>query len=155
MNKYSVVLQRIYYLNPRSSVDNDLLRTRKRGTIWSKVTLLLLVSNSVTTLHDAALNFLRHKHFVILSGLSGTGKTQLALKYARAARGLNSNSEPDPLIFECPVRPEWTDPTGLTGYFDVLHQPLCRSDVQINGASLVSHRHRSDRNPPAAETARP
>jgi MoxR-like ATPase len=68
----------------------------------------------------AALNFLKHKHFVILSGLSGTGKTQLALKYARAVHGLTSNTEPDPLIFECPVRPEWTDPTGLTGYYDVL-----------------------------------
>jgi 5-methylcytosine-specific restriction protein B len=68
----------------------------------------------------AALNFLPHKHFVILSGLSGTGKTQLALKYARAVHGLTSNTDDDPLIFECPVRPEWTDPTGLTGYFDVL-----------------------------------
>jgi 5-methylcytosine-specific restriction protein B len=68
----------------------------------------------------AALNFLQHKHFVILSGLSGTGKTQLALKYARAVHGLQSNTDDDPLIFECPVRPEWTDPTGLTGYFDVL-----------------------------------
>lgn len=68
----------------------------------------------------AALNFLTHKHFVILSGLSGTGKTQLALKYARAVHGLASNTDDDPLIFECPVRPEWTDPTGLTGYFDVL-----------------------------------
>lgn len=68
----------------------------------------------------AALNFLHHKHFVILSGLSGTGKTQLALKYARAVHGLTSNSSPDPLIFECPVRPEWTDPTALTGYYDVL-----------------------------------
>lgn len=68
----------------------------------------------------AALNFLPHKHFVILSGISGTGKTQLALKYARAVHGLTSNTDDDPLIFECPVRPEWTDPTGLTGYFDVL-----------------------------------
>lgn len=68
----------------------------------------------------AALNFLDHKHFVILSGLSGTGKTQLALKYARAIHGLTSNTAPDPLLFECPVRPEWTDPTGLTGYYDVL-----------------------------------
>lgn len=68
----------------------------------------------------AALNFLDHKHFVILSGLSGTGKTQLALKYARAVHGLTSNTAPDPLLFECPVRPEWTDPTGLTGYYDVL-----------------------------------
>ncbi|AOJ36411.1 hypothetical protein WJ23_00060 [Burkholderia lata] len=68
----------------------------------------------------AALNFLDHKHFVILSGLSGTGKTQLALKYARAVHGITSYTASDPLIFECPVRPEWTDPTGLTGYFDVL-----------------------------------
>lgn len=68
----------------------------------------------------AALNFLHHKHFVILSGLSGTGKTQLALKYARAVHGLAKNDSPDPLIFECPVRPEWTDPTALTGYYDVL-----------------------------------
>lgn len=68
----------------------------------------------------AALNFLDHKHFVILSGLSGTGKTQLALKYARAIHGLTSNTIADPLLFECPVRPEWTDPSGLTGYYDVL-----------------------------------
>lgn len=68
----------------------------------------------------AALNFLPHKHFVILSGLSGTGKTQLALKYARAVHGVKTNEKPDPLLFVCPVRPEWTDPTGLTGFYDVL-----------------------------------
>lgn len=67
-----------------------------------------------------ALNFLRHKHFVILAGLSGTGKTQLALKYARAVHGISSASATDPLLIVCPVRSEWTDPTGLTGYYDVL-----------------------------------
>jgi MoxR-like ATPase len=67
----------------------------------------------------AALNFLPHKHFVILAGVSGTGKTQLALKYARAVHGLDQYA-PDPFLFVCPVRPEWTDPTGLTGYYDVL-----------------------------------
>lgn len=67
-----------------------------------------------------ALNFLEHKHFVILSGLSGTGKTQLALKYARAVHGLKDMGAPDPFLFVCPVRPEWTDPSGLTGYYDVL-----------------------------------
>jgi len=72
----------------------------------------------VTRLH-AALNFLEHKHFVILSGLSGTGKTQLAIKYAMAVHGLTQGAR-DPLLFECAVRPEWTDPTGLTGYVDVL-----------------------------------
>jgi len=68
----------------------------------------------------AALNFLETKHFVILSGLSGTGKTQLALKYARAVHGVDQSGADDPLLFVCPVRPEWTDPSGLTGYHDVL-----------------------------------
>lgn len=70
--------------------------------------------------YHAAMNFLPHKHFVILAGLSGTGKTQLALMYARAVHGFGDNNTPDPLLFVCPVRPEWTDPTGLTGYYDVL-----------------------------------
>lgn len=73
----------------------------------------------VRRLH-AALNFLPHKHFVILAGLSGSGKTQLALKYARAVHGVKRATDPDPFLFVCPVRPEWTDPTGLTGYYDVL-----------------------------------
>lgn len=68
----------------------------------------------------AALNFLERKHFVILSGLSGTGKTQLAIKYAQAVHGIALDRAEDPLIFVCPVRPEWTDPSGLTGYHDVL-----------------------------------
>ena len=68
----------------------------------------------------AGLNFLERKHFVILSGLSGTGKTLLPRMYARAVHGLSDMEAPDPLLSVCPVRPEWTDPTGLTGYYDVL-----------------------------------
>ncbi|MBF0481651.1 MAG: hypothetical protein HQK82_08240 [Desulfovibrionaceae bacterium] len=70
--------------------------------------------------YHAGLSYLDHKHFVILSGLSGTGKTQLALKYARAVHGLKDMVAPDPFLIVCPVRPEWTDPSGLTGYYDVL-----------------------------------
>ena len=70
--------------------------------------------------YHAGLNFLPHKHFVILSGLSGTGKTRLALHYARAVQGLADKDQEDPFLFVCAVRPEWTDPTGLTGYYDVL-----------------------------------
>ena len=73
----------------------------------------------VRRLH-AGLNFLDRKHFVILSGLSGTGKTLLPLMYARAIHGLSDMEAPDPFLSVCPVRPEWTDPTGLTGYYDVL-----------------------------------
>lgn len=76
------------------------------------------VDDLVERYHEA-LNYLPTKHFAILKGLSGTGKTQLALHYARAVHGLGMG-EPDPLLFVVPVRPEWTDPTGLTGYHDVL-----------------------------------
>ncbi len=69
--------------------------------------------------YHAAMNFLQKKHFVILAGLSGTGKTQLALKYARAVHGVTAEAR-DPFLVVCPVRPEWTDPGGLTGYYDVL-----------------------------------
>jgi 5-methylcytosine-specific restriction enzyme B len=73
----------------------------------------------IARLH-ASLNYTSRKHFAILSGLSGTGKTQLIQQYARAVHGVRSMTERDPLIFMCPVRPDWTDPTGLTGYPDVL-----------------------------------
>ena len=74
---------------------------------------------AVRRLHTG-LNFLERKHFVILSGLSGTGKTLLPRMYARAVHGLPDMEAPDPFLSVCPVRPEWTDPTGLTGYYDVL-----------------------------------
>ncbi|HET6841496.1 MAG TPA: hypothetical protein VFK06_07380 [Candidatus Angelobacter sp.] len=67
----------------------------------------------------SGLNFLPDKHFVILAGLSGTGKTSLVRRYALAVHGINSLEITDPLFFMCPVRPDWTDPTGLTGHFDV------------------------------------
>ena len=68
----------------------------------------------------AGLNYLDKKHFVIVRGLSGTGKTQLAVKYARAVHGLGDMDTHDPFTVVCPVRPEWTDPTALTGYYDIL-----------------------------------
>jgi len=95
-------------------------------------------AGEVRRLH-AALNFLDHKHFVILSGLSGTGKTQLALQYARAVHGLEAGAK-DPFLFVCPVRPEWTDPTSLLGYYDVLSG---RYEVpRFLEAALVATAHR-------------
>jgi 5-methylcytosine-specific restriction protein B len=65
------------------------------------------------TFHDA-------KRFVLLSGLSGTGKTQLLVRYAElvcAHMGL----DPRHHLAKVPVRPDWRDPTGLLGYFNALH----------------------------------
>ncbi|WP_151736786.1 McrB family protein [Paenibacillus tengchongensis] len=70
--------------------------------------------------YHLALNHLAYKHFVILGGISGTGKTQLAILYSKAIHGILNKNQKDPFFFMCPVRPDWTDPSGLTGYFDVI-----------------------------------
>lgn len=73
----------------------------------------------VRRLH-VGLNHLPRKHFVILTGLSGTGKTDLVQKYSQAVHGISRPEAEDPLFFLCAVRPDWTDPSGLTGYHDVI-----------------------------------
>ncbi|OBZ07563.1 hypothetical protein A8L34_25870 [Bacillus sp. FJAT-27264] len=70
--------------------------------------------------YHLALNHLVYKHFVILGGISGTGKTQLAILYSKAVHGILNKNQKDPFFFMCSVRPDWTDPSGLTGYFDVI-----------------------------------
>jgi 5-methylcytosine-specific restriction protein B len=67
-----------------------------------------------------ALNHAEHKHFCILKGLSGTGKTSLAVQYSKAVHGIAEVAVEDPFLFVCAVRSDWTDPTGLTGYYDVI-----------------------------------
>ncbi len=54
---------------------------------------------------------LRAKPFVILAGISGTGKTQLPRKFAEAI-GFNMEEQ----IKQVPVRPDWTDGSELLGY---------------------------------------
>ncbi len=59
------------------------------------------------------------KHFVLLTGLSGTGKTQIVLRYARAVCDL-LDLAPEQHIALVPVSPEWHDPTALLGYVNPL-----------------------------------
>jgi MoxR-like ATPase len=60
------------------------------------------------------------KHFVILRGISGTGKSHLAKTYAYAVLAANSLDEVHDRFVTVPVEPQWTDPTFLVGYEDVL-----------------------------------
>ncbi|WP_338871079.1 hypothetical protein [Myxococcus stipitatus] len=62
-----------------------------------------------------------HKRFVILAGLSGTGKTALVRHYARvycAALNLDLGKHLEVVA----VSPDWKDPTGLLGYYNALHE---------------------------------
>jgi hypothetical protein len=58
---------------------------------------------------------LKAKPFAILAGLSGTGKTRLT---TLLAEGLTEKTLTQYLLL--PVRPDWTDPTPLLGYFNPL-----------------------------------
>ncbi|BCZ45824.1 hypothetical protein psyc5s11_18910 [Clostridium gelidum] len=55
------------------------------------------------------------KPFVILSGISGTGKSKIVELFAEAV-GANTNNERFKLI---PVRPDWSDATDLLGYRNI------------------------------------
>jgi len=61
---------------------------------------------------------LKTKPFVILAGVSGTGKTKLVKLFAEAL-GATSSDQQFTLI---PVRPDWNDPSDLLGYKDLSNQ---------------------------------
>ena len=62
---------------------------------------------------------LQSKPFVLLSGLSGTGKTQLTALFANALTGLPVAAGQAQYRL-LPVRPDWTDSAAIVGYVNLL-----------------------------------
>lgn len=60
------------------------------------------------------------KHFIILSGLSGTGKTAVTRCYAKVVCAL-AKLDMQKHFALVPVSPDWNDPSGLLGYLNALH----------------------------------
>lgn len=93
-----------------------------------------LISNSSFTfpteiIRDLHLNLtsLDDKHFVLLTGISGTGKTQLCRLYANAVYGLEYESE-NPYFSIIPVRPDWTDASALFGYYSTFEKRYVKTE---------------------------
>ncbi|KVN18707.1 MULTISPECIES: hypothetical protein [unclassified Burkholderia] len=80
----------------------------------------LVFNRALVAQLDAALWSHERRHFVVLSGLSGSGKTQLARSYGRALRG-QSPLGTDDGIYVLPVQPGWHDPSPLLGYVNPLN----------------------------------
>lgn len=78
----------------------------------------------VSQLH-AGLWFHPVRHFAVLTGISGSGKTQLALNYAHALHGTSHDESPYVRII--PVQPGWYDPSPLLGYVNPLQEANYRS----------------------------
>ncbi|MDY8109407.1 hypothetical protein U0C82_09670 [Fulvimarina sp. 2208YS6-2-32] len=82
----------------------------------------LVFSDSQIHLIHAAFLAAQGKRFVLLAGLSGTGKTSMARGYAKAyceALGLSYQAHYEQVA----VWPDWTDPSGLLGYVNPLANP--------------------------------
>jgi len=66
---------------------------------------------------------LKSKPFVILSGISGTGKTKIAQLFADyICQHDEKDVEKRKRIAFVPVRPDWMDNKGLLGYFNMLDE---------------------------------
>ncbi len=89
----------------------------------------LVFTDDQIRLFHAALTALEGKRFVLLAGLSGTGKTSLARAYARACcdiLGLPAKRH----YQETAVLPDWTDPTGLLGFVNPLANPPAYQETE-------------------------
>ncbi|MDQ0114952.1 MrcB family domain-containing protein [Paenibacillus harenae] len=79
------------------------------------------------------------KPFVILAGVSGTGKTKLVKLFAEALGATTLNKQ----FSLIPVRPDWSDPSDLLGYKDLsgAYRPGQLAEVLIE-ASKAGNRHK-------------
>jgi len=83
------------------------------------------------------------RHFAVLTGISGSGKTQLALSYARALCG--ESVDVNEQVKVIPVQPGWYDPSHLLGYVNPLQEVSYRStpflDLMLHAADNPSQPH--------------
>ena len=82
---------------------------------------------------------LKTKPFVILTGISGTGKTKIAQIFAEyMSQNENTPEEREHHHAFIPVRPDWMDNKGLMGYYNLLDEkyhptPLLRLLLEAEG----------------------
>ena len=68
------------------------------------------------------------RHFAILAGLSGSGKTQLAMEYGRALT--DADDESSVRLCAVSAAPGWHDPSPLLGYVNPLDGTYAGTDFQ-------------------------
>ena len=72
---------------------------------------------------------LKTKPFIILTGISGTGKTKIAQIFADYMCQDDTPEEREKRIAFVPVRPDWMDNKGLLGYYNLLDEKYYATPV--------------------------
>lgn len=72
---------------------------------------------------------LKTKPFVILSGISGTGKTKIAQLFASYICQEDVKDEAGKRVAFVSVRPDWMDNKGLLGYYNILDEKYYSTKV--------------------------
>ena len=85
----------------------------------SQKSKLFYAPKDIVNFHTA----IKTGNLVILSGMSGTGKSALVDTYAKAL-GIGKNN-----VLIIPVRPSWNDDSDLLGYVDLIHMVYRPSDT--------------------------
>ncbi|WP_249872444.1 McrB family protein [Oceanobacillus saliphilus] len=92
-----------YFLSKEIIVDHIYNYIKSKGFYYEKVEVINLFLS------------LKTKPFVILSGISGTGKTKMVQWFAESVGATEENGQ----FSLIPIRPDWNDGSDLLGYVDI------------------------------------
>jgi 5-methylcytosine-specific restriction protein B len=107
------------YPSGDTPVPPDFASILNRFVIDRQLSKFVFTEEQLSSLH-LAWHSHTMKRFVIISGLSGTGKTALLKHYSRTYCELMGLGVEKHLTI-VPVSPDWRDPSGILGYFNALH----------------------------------
>lgn len=113
----SVVLTMVNLPNSSSSIFGDLVYSlvKNRGLYDEIVAYFASVKKSETLIECANFKFNISKPFLLLAGISGTGKTRFVREQAKASGQFNET------YCLTSVRPDWHEPSDLLGYISRLN----------------------------------
>ncbi|MGF2621139.1 McrB family protein [Bacillus cereus] len=114
--KYEMIYERKeVYLDQQSIIDHVSSYIQSKGFFYEKKDLINFFLS------------LKTKPFVILSGISGTGKTKIVQWFAESLGATEENGQ----FTLIPVRPDWSDSSDLLGYVNLQGEFQERPLIQV------------------------
>lgn len=114
-----------YLANGQNIIDLPGKQMEAKQPLFSMLSIFFQSKGFHFTNHQIATFYtaLKTKGFVILSGLSGTGKTKIAQLFAELINGKDKKKN-----CYLAVRPDWRDSKSLLGYYNPLDNKYCSTN---------------------------